>query len=278
MKRRILIGVFLATMVVSLAGCGASKETKTTSTESTTVKEFESVSSTEPTTVKEVETKFTAEGKSCQELYDALDEDLLSLEPMDASMFYIGYRSEPYTRMPHNQGNCYISGILYSTTSSNNLMDVKSEQDIYDIVVLPSVDYRNEIDSVSSELPESNIVTKGNKTFVYKHINEMARIVVIPNSVERVEGGAFECGRNNVLERVVLPDSVKSIGASAFSGCDRLTKINLPASIEEISPVAFRYEDSDDEWVDKITVTVDKDSYAEAYCKEYNIKFVYREE
>lgn len=31
MKRRILIGVFLATMVASLAGCGTSKETKTTS-------------------------------------------------------------------------------------------------------------------------------------------------------------------------------------------------------------------------------------------------------
>lgn len=31
MKRRILIGVFLATMVVSLAGCSTSKETKTTS-------------------------------------------------------------------------------------------------------------------------------------------------------------------------------------------------------------------------------------------------------
>jgi hypothetical protein len=42
------------------------------------------------------------------------------------------------------------------------------------------------------------------------------------------------------IERIVLPETVKSIGVSAFSGCVSLKSITLPSGIERIGESAFR--------------------------------------
>lgn len=42
------------------------------------------------------------------------------------------------------------------------------------------------------------------------------------------------------LRRVFLPDTVKTIGAYAFSGCSALEQIHLPAGLQEISPRMFQ--------------------------------------
>lgn len=55
--------------------------------------------------------------------------------------------------------------------------------------------------------------------------------------VLEIQEGAFE-GRS--FERVVLPDSLKKIGARAFSGCDLPTFLELPDEIAEIGADAFR--------------------------------------
>ena len=36
------------------------------------------------------------------------------------------------------------------------------------------------------------------------------------------------------LEKITIPDGVKSIGEEAFSDCEKLTEIYLPKSIEKI--------------------------------------------
>lgn len=41
------------------------------------------------------------------------------------------------------------------------------------------------------------------------------------------------------LESIYIPDSVKSIHTSAFSGCWKLSKVSLPSSIQQIQYAAF---------------------------------------
>lgn len=63
---------------------------------------------------------------------------------------------------------------------------------------------------------------------------------------------------------------MQSIRYSAFSGCDNLKKINIPASVDTIGEYAF-------ENCENLTVTVKKGSFAEKYCKENNINYIYEE-
>ena len=43
----------------------------------------------------------------------------------------------------------------------------------------------------------------------------------------------------STLERAQLPDTVTTIGASAFHGCTRLTSVSIPASVTSIGESAF---------------------------------------
>ncbi|MBO5698669.1 MAG: leucine-rich repeat protein [Bacteroidaceae bacterium] len=62
---------------------------------------------------------------------------------------------------------------------------------------------------------------------------------VIPNNVKRIEESAFSGCYG--LTSITIPNSVTSIGASAFSGCDGLTSITIPNSVTNIGSSAFSY-------------------------------------
>ncbi len=62
---------------------------------------------------------------------------------------------------------------------------------------------------------------------------------VIPNSVTSIGGSAFS--HCDELTSITIPNSVTSIGGSAFSGCDDLTSITIPNSVTSIGGSAFNW-------------------------------------
>lgn len=55
-----------------------------------------------------------------------------------------------------------------------------------------------------------------------------------------IRGGVLE-KYNGAATEVVIPDSVKIIGDSAFSGCKGITSVVIPDSVQEIGSGAFQY-------------------------------------
>ena len=56
--------------------------------------------------------------------------------------------------------------------------------------------------------------------------------------VVAIAEGAFQ--NNTTLQKIVLPNTIESIGHNAFAGCTALVQINLPTSISEIGSTAFK--------------------------------------
>lgn len=84
------------------------------------------------------------------------------------------------------------------------------------------------------------------------------------------------CERHIKIVSVTLPDTVKSIGAFAFGFCNSLREVVIPGSVRLIGANAFI--DGMGRINPNITLTVEKDSFAEHFCKKYNIKFKYKDE
>jgi hypothetical protein len=77
----------------------------------------------------------------------------------------------------------------------------------------------------------------GNEDFEIKDGNGKETHVIIPNSVNEIELGAFfGC---SWLTHIDIPNSVSNIDNSAFSYCTSLTSIKLPNSVTKIGCYAF---------------------------------------
>lgn len=64
-------------------------------------------------------------------------------------------------------------------------------------------------------------------------------VLVIPNIVKELAPEVFK--NNKYLEEVVLPDGLKTIPQGLFSGCERLKKVCIPATVTAIDSEAFYY-------------------------------------
>lgn len=72
------------------------------------------------------------------------------------------------------------------------------------------------------------------------HINAGVVNVYGGNSADFVIRGGVLVKYNGAATEVVIPDSVKIIGDSAFSGCKGITSVVIPDSVQEIGSGAFR--------------------------------------
>ncbi len=77
---------------------------------------------------------------------------------------------------------------------------------------------------------------------LYMVIGECPEEVTVREGTEAIAFCAF-CDKNfndnTTLKKVVLPDSLKTIGAYAFESCVNLSEINIPDSVERIGSGAF---------------------------------------
>lgn len=88
--------------------------------------------------------------------------------------------------------------------------------------------------------------------------------VKLSNQLKIIQANTFyEC---ILLESIVLPDTVTEIGTNAFANCTKLTEITIPETTTKIADNAFSYPK-------KLTIKGVKDSYANKYADDKNIKF-----
>ena len=93
--------------------------------------------------------------------------------------------------------------------------------------------------------------------------------VTIPDSVINI--GLFAFVMCNHLSGITIPDSVTSIDSYAFFGCENLSSITIPDSVASIGKNAL-YECKS---LKKVIVT--PDSYAQQYCEDNGLPFVFQE-
>lgn len=91
--------------------------------------------------------------------------------------------------------------------------------------------------------------------------------ITLPESITFIDTGAF--GDMLSLVEINIPEAVTEIGKAAFFDCVALSKIVIPKTVKRIGEYAFRN-------CGKLTAVVEKGSYAEKYCKENGVKFVYK--
>ena len=72
------------------------------------------------------------------------------------------------------------------------------------------------------------------------------------------------------MESYSVPDGIKIIGKYAFYDCKKLANVNLPDSISEIGAYAFT-------GCDNLKISITQNAYAEEYCQNNNIDYVFKD-
>jgi hypothetical protein len=102
-------------------------------------------------------------------------------------------------------------------------------------VLLTMVPWFDKRDSISAIVIDNGVSHIGSHAF-YNIPNLTYTSIVMPNSVKSIGAGAF---RGTNITSVKIGDSVTSIGKYAFSNCLGLTSITIPAGVTSIEDWAF---------------------------------------
>lgn len=143
------------------------------------------------------------------------------------------------------------------------------------------------LDKVTSVYLPETLVSIGDEAFGGTGITA----ILIPESVETIGSCAFQ-GCYNLrkiklpptldcigfalfenccsLADIVIPDTVTYIDAHAFGGCTSLNEFRIPDSVTKLDKTAFEY-------CPGLRLVVGRDSAAESFCIQNNLKYSYAE-
>ncbi len=117
-------------------------------------------------------------------------------------------------------------------------------------------------DLVSIVLPEGLTAIRNSAFYACPRL----RSINLPKSLRTIGYAAFV--RCDSLMAIVVPEGVEMIDDYAYAGCGRLTTVSLPKSVISIGPNSF-YSDVN------LTLTVIRDSYAEQWAEQNNVRYRY---
>lgn len=86
---------------------------------------------------------------------------------------------------------------------------------------------------------DGNLYTKDGTTLIQYAIGKDDKSLAIPNSVTSIGSSAFEnCSK---LTSITIPNGITTIGDRTFSGCSSITSIKIPNDVTNIGSYAFAY-------------------------------------
>lgn len=100
--------------------------------------------------------------------------------------------------------------------------------------------------------------------------------IVIPSSVKTI--GDFALFNCHALKTLVIPEGVIEIGKLATTQCSALETVELPRSLKAIAGGEHETDNIFYFSPNLKNVIVPRGSYAEEYCKKYNIRCTYKED
>lgn len=292
MKRKVIAGLMLSTMIFCLTACGSGNDKKDNISDNTQeTSEVETdieMTPTEETTEgseSESDIDVTSEEESTENAIETAlnmtDEELLAynennwedicVTKIDGGVMYegefsvVGINKNGIEKIAPN----VIAEAEYSyqmfvfPTSITGLSERQADQDGQTLMD----SYDDSIVTAVGKKSDSKIYY-GDEDATYTYLSEMdgIRLYVLPSPIEKIYNSAFAGATD--IERVVLNDTMTYIDHRAFADCTNLKRINLPSSITEIEASAF-------ENCPNLVAVVDEGSYAEAYCKNNGISIEY---
>lgn len=117
------------------------------------------------------------------------------------------------------------SGVL-TISGTGDMMDFYQSGESDFLIDAPWWRYRTQIEKVVVEEGAESI---GADAFGFEYPN--LKEVVLPNSLEKIDIGAFA---GTPLTSIDIPEGVTRLGGGAFSGCENLSHITLPSSLQSI--------------------------------------------
>lgn len=149
--------------------------------------------------------------------------------------------------------------VLLSTTTAYAQpaeTEVQTEQTLTEVT--GEVYYATSVETQSADGRFTYLVYPATKTAALKRCHDItSKSITVPETIE-YEGSTYtiteiygyngtgKCAfeDNNLVERIILPDTIKTIGPKAFKHCESLKNFELPKYIETIGNSAFENCDS----------------------------------